>query len=63
MDEHGYPCGCFLKVYVCPGHLERAEKEIAHDIACLTGQLQLPILDTMVSVSASVEGEGAESSG
>ena len=49
---HGYPCGCFLKVYVCPGHIDEAAGALQE----LTDQLQLPILDTKVSVSALEDG-------
>ena len=42
-----FTCGCFLKVYVCPGHLEVAREELK----VLTSQLQLPILDRVSSVS------------
>ena len=51
-DEE-FPCGCFLKVYVCPQHMDVAVEELTE----LTNQLQLNILDSMVSVSGSVEGE------
>jgi len=50
-------CQCFVKVYVCPTHLEDAGRELTR----LTGQLQLGILDTMVSVSGKGEGEGVTS--
>ncbi len=53
VSESAHPCGCFVKVYVCPEHLQVAGRELRD----LTSQLNLGILDTMVSVSGSVEGE------
>jgi len=54
LSESAHPCGCFVKVYVCSEHLDVAGRELRD----LTSQLNLAILDTMVSVSATVEGEG-----
>ncbi len=47
VSESAHPCGCFVKVYVCPEHLAVAARELRD----LTSQLNLCILDTMVSVS------------
>ncbi len=55
VSESAHPCGCFVKVYVCPEHLEVAAAELRD----LTSQLNLAILDTMVSVSDMGEGERA----
>jgi len=49
MRNQTWTCGCFVKVYVCPEHVKKAEKHIRG----LRGQLDLGILDTMVSVSDS----------
>ncbi len=48
VSESAHPCGCFVKVHVCPQHLMIAGSELRD----LTSQLNLGILDTMVSVSA-----------
>ncbi len=53
MKTHSWGCGCFLKVYVCPEHLEVASEELRD----LTSQLHLGILDSTVSVSGKGEGE------
>jgi len=45
-------CGCFMKVYVCPGCLVLAGHDLEAAMRLLTEQLQLGILDTRVSVSA-----------
>ncbi len=58
VSESVHACGCFVKVHVCPRHIEAAGAELRD----LTAQLNLGILDTMVSVSASVEGEGNDAS-
>jgi len=52
--QDSWPCGCFRKVYVCPEHLLVFEAELEG----LTGQLELPILDSVVSVSALVGTRG-----
>ncbi len=51
-----HPCGCFVKVYVCPEHLQVAGRELRE----LTSQLELCILDNVGSVSALVEGEDTQ---
>ena len=50
--DNSFDCGCYMKVYVCPKHLEVAAEELQG----LTSQLQLRILDTEVSVSATEDG-------
>ena len=50
--DASYPCGCFMKVYVCRKHLEVAAEELRG----LTSQLEMFILDTQVSVSAMDDG-------
>ena len=52
MKTQSFGCGCFLKVYVCPGHLAVASEELEDKMQALTRQLHLGILDTEVSVSA-----------
>ena len=59
MSEHvskhdSWACGCFRKVYVCPEHLQVFELELKG----LTGQLDLAILDSKVSVSDLEDGGG-----
>jgi len=52
-----FGCGCFVKVYVCPQHLNVGAVELSDRVQALRDQLQLGILDNEVSVSALVEGE------
>ncbi len=52
MKTQAWPCGCFVKVYVCPQCVKVASKRIR----VLRGQLELGILDTEVSVSATEDG-------
>jgi len=54
----GYACGCFVKVHVCEKCIGVADEYFAERVKDLTGQLQLPILDTMVSVSDSRTEDG-----
>ena len=49
--DHSYACGCFMKVHVCPRHLDVARRELLD----LTSQIELSILDTKVSVSETGE--------
>ncbi len=50
-------CECFVKVYVCPACVAIAGCELSERVKGLRGQLDLGILDTMVSVSGKGEGE------
>ncbi len=51
--QAGHACGCFVKVHVCDSCIGVADEYFSSRVKELTGQLQLPILDTMVSVSDS----------
>ncbi len=51
--QAGHACRCFVKVHVCDACIGVADEYFSSRVKELTGQLQLPILDTMVSVSDS----------
>ena len=52
MKTESFGCGCFIKVYVCPGHLAVAKEELDEKMQVLTRQLHFTILDSKGSVSA-----------
>ena len=54
-ETERWSCGCFVDVYVCPAHLEKASVYLGG----LTGEDQLGIFDNEVSVSALDEDEEA----
>ena len=53
MRTHSHSCGCFVKVFVCDSCRGVADEYLSARIRDLTDQLQLGIVDTMVSVSDS----------
>ena len=40
-EDAGYPCGCFIKVYVCPEHVEAAGERIDTILAARKLQYEL----------------------
>ncbi len=41
MKTSSWGCGCFLKVYVCPEHLDRAGKQLELQAEAMRDQLDL----------------------
>ena len=54
LQNRSFDCGCFVKVYVCPVHLEQAKVELRG----LTGQLELRILGGPEGDRVSEESDG-----
>ncbi len=59
VKEHSWECSCFIKVYVCPGHVSAAGRSLDAAMGALTEQLNLAILPERAERVA--RGDGSES--
>ena len=59
MKTSAWGCGCFLKVYVCPTHLEHANIEMIETLEGRLDQLEL-YLGTDLARESHEDGDGAK---